>query len=291
MTTQDDEKIPSKCTTPRYVDNEDEIERMLAELNSSEDETFGKIEITKEASPFKMLEGNSNGDFGELETTNNNDLLNDYEALMEKDDVLIEEEEFNDNEITENYNNNIYNDKTLEDQNEEEEEEEEEEDGEYYDDDLLADNIDFNDKDDEKKFDGRLYQNELTKPIFKVGNTEIGLSQAKLFGLLDENGELKLKNGHPKQDKKKSASHLRSLSKPRSVQVIIDDEEAAECTFKPTKDPKAVAAMNQKNLGYDFADRLGDGVSFLDRLKSANDGKVNNIYVFILLFLIFFLTK
>lgn len=280
MTTQDDEKelkMPFTSTTPRYMDNneDDEIERMLAELNSGGDENFSNIEKIKEASPFKMLEGNTNGDFNELETTNNELLKdNEEEDLMGGNNVLIEDDEIHDNDITENYNNNLYNDKTQDDEEEEEDEYDD-------DDDEIADSNDFYDQEDGKKLDGRLYQNELTKPIFKVGNTEIGLSQAKLFGLLDDNGELKLKNVLPKVNKKKSAIHMRSLSKPRSIPVIIDEEEAAECTFKPTKDPKAVAAMNQKNLGYDFADRLGGGVSFLDRLKSANDGKVMYIYILI----------
>jgi len=88
--------------------------------------------------------------------------------------------------------------------------------------------------------EGRIYQHPHCRPIAKVGNTEIGLSQAKLFGLLDENGELRLRmpgsSDEPPRPRQETLKVLAALSKPREVDLQdFVDEEAAELTFKPVK--------------------------------------------------------
>jgi hypothetical protein len=56
--------------------------------------------------------------------------------------------------------------------------------------DLKANEIKFHSDDND-----RAYQNPLCRPIAVVGNTKIGLSTARLYGIsLDENGNVKLNN-------------------------------------------------------------------------------------------------
>lgn len=129
--------------------------------------------------------------------------------------------------------------------------------------------------------EGRLYQNPLCRPIAKVGNIEIGLSQAKLFGLLDENGELQLKmpgvSEAPQRSKAETLKVLAALSAPRELALEdYEDEEAAELTFKPIKNKASEAAMRNPRCGYDFVDRLNDRGDFLERaFGSGTSEKMN----------------
>jgi len=129
--------------------------------------------------------------------------------------------------------------------------------------------------------EGRLYQNPLCRPIAKVGNMEIGLSQAKLFGLLDENGELRLKlpgsSDAPPRPKAEALKALAALSAPRDLALEdYEDEEAAELTFKPVKNKASEAAMRNPRCGYDFVDRLKERGDFLERaFGSGTSEKMN----------------
>lgn len=124
------------------------------------------------------------------------------------------------------------------------------------------------------------YENPLCKPVIKVGNTTIGLSQAKLFGLVDNNGN-PIKNQKSNKNDKKDISQLRSklenLSKPRDLEQITKEigqnmEEERELTFKPGRSQEALRAMRNKRCGYDFIDRLGNRGDFLDRV----DNQISN---------------
>lgn len=113
---------------------------------------------------------------------------------------------------------------------------------------------------------GRLYQDDLCKPVANVGGIKLGMSKAKLFGLLDENGNVNL---HPKgrgayshgvkQDKNK----MKSLSQPRKD--VAAEEEKLD--FKVPKNKAALHAMNDKGCGYDFIERLENGADFMTRLE------------------------
>lgn len=91
---------------------------------------------------------------------------------------------------------------------------------------------------------GRAYQSELSKPIGRAGGIELSIAKAKLFGLLDENGQLKLPRGNigssgPNKEK------VKALSKPRDIDPDEIYKEPPP-TFKPAKSSKAMAAMNDK---------------------------------------------
>lgn len=55
---------------------------------------------------------------------------------------------------------------------------------------------------DSAESDGRPYQNPLCKPVISAGKIKIGLSQAKLFGLMDD----KCKDRSPSDGKAESRS-------------------------------------------------------------------------------------
>lgn len=154
---------------------------------------------------------------------------------------------------------------------------EEDDDGNEYDDDddgedeeedeLLI--MEENQQADDKPY---RYVNPLCKPVFKAGGLEIGLSQAKLFGLLDENGNIILKkpSSGPVQSRSEIRSRINNMSKPRetATEVIEDQEE----TWKPSKSKEAQNAMKNARCGYDFVDRLNERGDFLDRVNLPSGG-------------------
>jgi len=116
----------------------------------------------------------------------------------------------------------------------------------------------------------RPYQNPLTKPVFAAGGTTIGLSQAKLFGLLDENGNIKLKAAPPdvlSKDLSKGFAVLDEMSQPRELDLShVVTEDAVESTFKPERSKQAQNAMRNPRCGYDFIERLENETGgFLER--------------------------
>ena len=116
------------------------------------------------------------------------------------------------------------------------------------------------------------YVNPLCKPVFKAGGIEIGLSQAKLFGLLDENGNIILKKpgGQVQQSKTEVRNRINNMSKPRETTIEVNEDE--EETWKPSKSKEAQHAMKNARCGYDFIDRLNDRGDFLDRLNISSSG-------------------
>lgn len=120
----------------------------------------------------------------------------------------------------------------------------------------------------EKKKERR-YQHPHCKPVFQSGNLTIGMSQARLYGLLDENGKLKIPEPVDLQvdDLQASLSRIGAMSEPRELDLShIVDPEAEEETFKPARSKQAENAMRNPRCGYDFIDRLNNQEGgFLDR--------------------------
>jgi len=149
------------------------------------------------------------------------------------------------------------------------------------DDDDDDDNDEYEDDEDEdellimeEKTDNKphRYVNPLCKPVFKAGGIEIGLSQAKLFGLLDADGNIILKKpgGQVQQSKTEVRNRINNMSKPRETTTEVTEDE--EETWKPSKSKEAQNAMKNARCGYDFIDRLNDRGDFLDRLNISSGG-------------------
>ena len=108
------------------------------------------------------------------------------------------------------------------------------------------------------------YQSELNAPVIVVGNTKLGLGKAKLYGLVNDDGEVVDRNSKSSNaDKMKQRKYLDKISKPRDpVEVSVPDDAP---TFKPIKNKEAEIAMRNPRCGYDFVDRLKEKGNFLDR--------------------------
>ena len=115
----------------------------------------------------------------------------------------------------------------------------------------------------------RPYQNPLLKPIIKVGGLEIGLSKAKLYGLVDGDGNVALPG--EKRDvlktKNDARRYFKKMAAPREINAdeILEKFDEEKPTFKPTRNRDAEAAMRNPRCGYDFVDRLKAKGDFLDR--------------------------
>ena len=48
------------------------------------------------------------------------------------------------------------------------------------------------DKDRDAQGQGHVYENKFTKPVLKLGNTTVSVGEARLYGLLDKDGNVKL---------------------------------------------------------------------------------------------------
>ena len=171
---------------------------------------------------------------------------------------MSEEEEFNISDLL-NRNDRYLNEENDDDEEEEYDNEEEDDEEELV---IIQEN---NENDDGKPF---RYQNPLCKPVFNAGGLELGFSQAKLFGLLDENGNLKIKNPNsgPVPSRSEMRNRINNMSKPRetNTEVTEDPEES----WKPSKSKEAQNAMKNTRCGYDFIDRLNERGDFLERVNT-----------------------
>jgi hypothetical protein len=130
-------------------------------------------------------------------------------------------------------------------------------------------NLKINAADNYKNDHSHPYDNEVTREIYRVGNTSVGMSQAKLYGLCDTHGNLKLPR---KSNEKEPAIYERinSLSKPKKqssdnyLTNTIKNEDKEYRTLKK----KALRAMRDPSCGYDFVDRLKDRGDLIDRLAN-----------------------
>jgi hypothetical protein len=132
----------------------------------------------------------------------------------------------------------------------------------------------------------RLYQHELSKPKFSAGRKQISISEAKLYGLLDDKGEMiDLKSTQKvlsptEKLKLKSYYNEMSSAKPENPEEALDPKEFS---FQPMRSQQALQAMKNKKCGYDFMDRVNNRGNFIDRVNQlagpgqggSKDGKIS----------------
>jgi hypothetical protein len=132
----------------------------------------------------------------------------------------------------------------------------------------------------------RLYQHELSKPKFSAGRKQISISEAKLYGLLDDKGEMiDLKSTQKvlsptEKLKLKSYYNEMSSAKPEISEEALDPKEFS---FQPMRSQQALQAMKNKKCGYDFMDRVNNRGNFIDRVNQlagpgkggSKDGKIS----------------
>jgi hypothetical protein len=124
--------------------------------------------------------------------------------------------------------------------------------------------------------DGRahVYENKFTKPVLKVGNTTVSVGEARLFGLLDKDGKVKLdgKKGmqcvRTKAEEKVAIDSLVKKKDASQVKPEAEDEDVKECRFQPQRSKQATRAMRNPSCGYDFVSRLEEKGGFMDRYET-----------------------
>lgn len=124
----------------------------------------------------------------------------------------------------------------------------------------------------------RLYQHPVSAPKFTAGKSSLSIAQAKLFGLLDKDGNFNLRKSaeDPKvvaEKRAQSRQYLNTMSQPTEKDNLDPaDYLAAEDipTFKPSRSKEAQQAMRNPRCGYDFMDRVDGRGNFLDRVDNRN---------------------
>lgn len=120
----------------------------------------------------------------------------------------------------------------------------------------------------------RPYQSESCKPIFTAGKISIGLSHAKLFGLLDENGNICVKpQGMSVQEKMKTIKKAKELAQPKEnpVVVMLPEDEDPSLKIRREERQKRLQAMKNPRLGYDFLGK--DRGNILERVTAPAKSK------------------
>jgi hypothetical protein len=111
------------------------------------------------------------------------------------------------------------------------------------------------------------YQNELCKPVFSAGKTSIGFSQAKLYGLVDEKGNIKLEKKSTGISPERMKQKVETMSKPRPKTALSPNEYEIDNIKRTEAKQAAMKAMMNPRCGYDFVERLKDRGNFLDRVN------------------------
>lgn len=122
----------------------------------------------------------------------------------------------------------------------------------------------------------RPYITPLTRPVMAAGNTQLSFAQARLFGLVDENGEVRSVDTIQAESAAAAAAKhqatmesVKNLSGPRELDLShIEVPEDAELKFKPSRSAAADKAMRNPRLGYDFIDRLEGAGDFMERMTA-----------------------
>jgi len=122
----------------------------------------------------------------------------------------------------------------------------------------------------------RPYITPLTRPVIAAGKTQLSFAQARLFGLLDENGEVRSvdtiqsdSNAAAAAKHQATMESVKNLSGPRELDLShIEIPENAELKFKPSRSAAAERAMRNSRLGYDFIDQLESAGDFMERLSA-----------------------
>ena len=125
------------------------------------------------------------------------------------------------------------------------------------------------------------YLSDTAKPVFSAGGTSISIAQAKLFGLVDKEGNIatsKLKCDTINDVREKVESKLKSrvfemsnASKPK----IEAEEVGNNRSFTRTRE--ALSAMKNPECGYDFVERLQEKGNFLESLATQAASKKNKL--------------
>jgi len=122
----------------------------------------------------------------------------------------------------------------------------------------------------------RPYVTPLSRPVLAAGNTQLSYAQARLYGLVDENGEVKpIDELRGEGASAAAARHqqtmdsVKNLSEPKELDLShIEVEEDKHLTFKPARSEAAKKAMLNSRCGYDFVSRLEERGDFLDRYSA-----------------------
>jgi hypothetical protein len=112
----------------------------------------------------------------------------------------------------------------------------------------------------------RPYQTDMTRPVVQYGKTKLTYGEAKLYGLLDERGEVRLQGNSEAFARSRAAVlHSRGMAERKEPAKAGPSEEEREMTFKPARSKEASKAMNSRGCGYDFVRRLDEGGGFMQR--------------------------
>jgi len=124
----------------------------------------------------------------------------------------------------------------------------------------------------------RYYQDEVCKPVYHAGKFAFSIAQAKLYGLVDKEGNIKaLQNNENAKTEKRQVQYTQTLAQPRTIlPPFTPSEETQECRFQPQRSTAALRAMKNKKCGYDFMDRLQTQGDFLTRLQQQENAAANN---------------
>jgi ribosomal protein L37AE/L43A len=112
------------------------------------------------------------------------------------------------------------------------------------------------------------YLNPLCKTAIAVGSTSIGYSRAKMLGLCDASGKVKLgSSGIIQPLDTKTKQRLDKISKPREIDTenIVAGIEDSDNEARQRAKREAEKAMRNPKCGYDFVNRLKERGDFLDR--------------------------
>ena len=122
---------------------------------------------------------------------------------------------------------------------------------------------------------GSPYRKGKTRTLLEIGSIGVTYGQAKLFGLLDREGNVdlsRIQNPNISSQKDFQRKHVDLLSQPTKVETKSPpiDEEA---TFKPQKTAIALKAMRNPRCGYDFIQRLNERGDPLESLTNVSKKK------------------
>lgn len=129
--------------------------------------------------------------------------------------------------------------------------------------------------DDEMTTVSQRYLSKIARPMHKSGNTTISYAEAKLFGLLDKDGNIKTDKIRPTNInditaklESKSKSRAFAMSKPRPPPPPPKPEPV-----QPLKSKAAQAAMADPGCGYDFLDKYTERGNFLETLSAQDESR------------------
>jgi hypothetical protein len=128
------------------------------------------------------------------------------------------------------------------------------------------------------------YQHPLAKPVLEAGSIQMGIGKARLYGLVDPKGNVKLPASvlaetasaeEIAKNKVKSLSKVNDLHSRKDIDIEGITAYDEKPTFHPSRSKEAERAMKNPRLGYDFLTRLRDETtdSVLERLTQTTAKK------------------